>query len=312
MAKYLVTGGCGFIGSHLVDSLLDDGHRVRVLDNLSTGSRENLSSTSELVIGDVADGKLVSNCIAGMDGCFHLAAVASVQRSTEAWLETHRSNLSGTISVYDAARRLDAAAPVPVVVASSAAVYGACAEMPLAETARLEPLTPYGADKLGCEIHGCVAANMFGVPTTALRFFNVYGPRQDPASPYSGVISIFSNCVAHQRPLTIFGDGHQYRDFIYVADVVRFLRSAMARTTRPVFNVFNVCTGHRSTLNDLTVALSDVCGRSISVRYAPARKGDIRGSVGDPSAAKAALDVEAKTSLRQGLERLLGCKPDCS
>ena len=224
MALYLVTGGCGFIGSHLVEDLLNRGHRVRILDDLSTGKRSNLpagapSRQCELITGDVIDRELVERCFEGVDHCFHLAAVASVQRSNEDWSGTHRINLTGAINIFDAARRQR----VPVVYASSAAVYGDNADTPLQESAQLRPLTAYGADKLGCELHARVASLVHSVPTTGLRFFNVYGPRQCASSPYSGVISIFADRLTRAEPLVVFGDGEQTRDFIFVKDVVAFL-----------------------------------------------------------------------------------------
>src|SRR6185437_16521969 len=195
MALYLVTGGAGFIGSHLTDALLKRGDQVRVLDNLSTGKWENLDSKATLIVGDIADAGTVARAMDGVDGCFHLAAVASVELGNRDWLGTHRANLTGAITIFDAARRARPDRTVPVVYASSAAVYGDNPNLPLAETAQTRPMSAYGADKLGCELHGRVAAHVHGVRTVGCRFFNVYGPRQDPGSPYSGVISIFFNRI---------------------------------------------------------------------------------------------------------------------
>lgn len=300
MSNYLVTGGCGFIGSHLVHNLVTDGHRVRVLDDLSTGKRDNLPGGVELVVGDAADAALTARCMAGVNGCFHLAAVASVQRSVEDWIGTHRANQTATIAVLDAARPQAGRPALPVVFASSAAVYGANPAMPLDERQDTRPLSAYGADKLACELHGAVAAGVFGVPVTALRFFNVYGPRQDPGSPYSGVISIFAERTLAGRPLTFFGDGSQSRDFVYVGDVVRFLRAAMA-SAAPGLRVFNVCGGKPITLLELADTLEQVCGRKTTRIHAPARPGDIRVSLGNPAAAAAGLGVVAATPLRTGL-----------
>lgn len=300
MTTYLVTGGCGFIGSHLVHALMADGHRVLVLDNLSTGKRANLPDGAELVVGDAADSLLVQRCMAGVDGCFHLAAIASVQRSVEDWIGTHRANLTATITILDAARPAPGRPVRPVVFASSAAVYGANPNTPLDERHETRPLSAYGADKLACELHGAVAAGVFGVPVTALRFFNVYGPRQDPASPYSGVISIFAQRTLAGRPLTFFGDGRQSRDFVYVGDVVRFLRAAMDRAA-PGLRVFNVCGGRPVTLLDLADTLEQVCGRTAHRHFEAARPGDIRVSLGNPAAAAAGLGITATTALRDGL-----------
>ncbi|MES9856606.1 MAG: NAD-dependent epimerase/dehydratase family protein [Sedimenticola sp.] len=300
MAQYLITGGCGFIGSHLVESLVADDHTVRVLDNLSTGKMSNLPDGCEVIIGDVADGDLVKEAMVDMEGCFHLAAVASVQQSVEDWAGTHRSNLTGSINVFDAAR----AALTPVVYASSAAVYGDNADVPLKENSAVRPLSAYGADKLGSELHARVASLMYGVPTTGMRFFNVYGPRQDPSSPYSGVISIFCDRIQKGEEITVFGDGEQSRDFIYVKDVVRFLRAAMINNSRYP-QVFNVCTGKSVTINQLATTLMSLSGKRVSLNRAPQRQGDISTSVGDPHHSQHLLNVRAGHALSEGLRALL-------
>ena len=303
MATYLITGGCGFIGSHLAEALLGRGDRVRVLDDLSTGKRENLPAGCELLVGDVADDEAVTAAMAGVSGCWHLAAVASVVRSNEAWVATHRSNLTGTIQVLNAARNGGGRA-IPVVYASSAAVYGDNTAIPLDETAATGPLSAYGADKLGSELHARVATLVHGVPTVGLRFFNVYGPRQDPGSPYSGVISIFFDRILQGLPLTIHGDGGQTRDFIFVKDVVRFLLAGMARR-RPQPERFNVCTGRETSLLQLAETLFTVCGRRVAVRHGPVRAGDIRVSLGDPTLGCRELGLSAEITLDQGLAGML-------
>ena len=300
MARYLVTGGCGFIGSHLVEALWRRGDDVRVLDDLSTGTPAYLPPGVELIRGDVADPRTVAVGMAEVEGCFHLAAVASVVRSNEDWLGTHRTNLSGTIAVLDAARR----APLPVVFASSAAVYGDGLDLPLAEDCRAQPLTAYGADKLGCELHGVVAGRVHGVPTCGLRFFNVYGPRQDPRSPYSGVISTFCDRLRAGRPIAIHGDGRQQRDFVYVGDVVRALLAAMDVCT-PAGEVVNVCTGTATTIIALAQAIGELLGVTPQIAHAPARAGDIRCSVGDAAKARRLLGFAAATDLATGLELTL-------
>ncbi|WP_207458377.1 NAD-dependent epimerase/dehydratase family protein [Azospirillum sp. SYSU D00513] len=304
MARYLVTGGCGFIGSHLVERLLSQGHEVRVLDDLSTGRRENLPGGADIIIGDVADAPAVGRAMEGMDGCFHLAAVASVDRSREAWLETHAANLTGTIAVFDAARRARAGGPVPVVYASSAAVYGDNPAMPLTEDAATRPLSAYGADKLACELHARVADGVHGVPTAGFRFFNVYGPRQDPKSPYSGVISIFAGRIARGEPITVNGDGEQVRDFVYVKDLVRYLTAAM-EAPRPGAPVYNVCTGRPTTVNQLAETLARLAGKPLDRSHGPARTGDIRVSIGDPARLVAAFGMSCDTTLEDGLRETL-------
>lgn len=308
MARFLVTGGCGFIGSHLVDQLLRQGHRVRVLDDLSSGRTHNLAPEAELMVGDVADPALTALAMEGVTGCFHLAAIAAVQASNDDWLGTHRTNQTGAIAVFDAARKH----AVPVVYASSAAVYGDNGDLRQSEMSSTRPLSAYGADKLGCELHGRIAATAHGVPTAGLRFFNVYGPRQDPASPYAGVISIFAARAAEGAAMLVHGDGEQQRDFIFVADVVAHMTAAMdrllerQRDRKPAAGaVFNVCTGQPTRIRDLAAIVARLCGRSPVLKSAPVRPGDIRRSLGDPTAAIRHLRVAATTPLEDGLRLTL-------
>ncbi len=240
----------------------------------------------------------------GADGCFHLAAVASVERGNIDWLGTHRTNLTGAITIFDEARHAASAGPIPVVYASSAAVYGDCPDLPLSEDARLRPLSAYGADKLGCELHARVAQIVHGVRTVGCRFFNVFGPRQDPKSPYSGVISIFFDRIGRGEALTIFGDGEQTRDFVYVADVVDALLRSMDHKAAEAA-VFNVCTGRSTSIADLARTIGRVCDRHPTLRFEPARVGDIRVSLGVPDRALAALGFHAGTSLEDGLGRMV-------
>jgi UDP-glucose 4-epimerase len=300
MPLVLVTGGCGFIGSHLAEALVARGDRVRVLDDLSTGSRANLAPGAELVVGDVADPATVARAMEGASVCFHLAAIASVERGVKEWLATHRTNLSGTITVFDAAR---AAGRIPVVYASSAAVYGEQERLPIAEDAPTRPLSAYGADKLGCELHARVAGHVHGVPTLGLRFFNVFGARQDPASPYSGVISIFCDRLVRGERVRIYGDGKQTRDFVHVRDVVAGLLAA-ERAADVSAPVANLCTGRPTSVLELARAVAGLCdpeGRIPPPEYLPPRAGEIRHSVGAPDRAAALLGVSATVCLREGL-----------
>jgi len=303
MKRWLVTGGCGFIGSHLVDALLARGDTVRILDDLSTGKRHDVLAGAELRVGDVADRDEVARALTGVDGCFHLAAVASVERCTQDWLGSHRTNLTGTVTVFDAARSAGPS-PLPVVYASSAAVYGDNPHVPLSETATTRPLSAYGADKLACEFHAQVAWGVHRVPNLGLRFFNVYGPRQDPSSPYSGVISIFSDRLAAGQPIDILGDGEQTRDFVYVSDVVSHLVAGMA-VLREGAGLFNVCTGRAASILALARIMGEAIGRKPDIRHGPSRVGDIRSSIGDPSAAAAAFGFTAGVSLGEGIRRTL-------
>jgi len=304
MADYLVTGGAGFVGSHLVEDLLEDGHRVRVLDDLSTGSRGNIPRAAEFIEGDVADGPTIAQALHGVDGCFHLAAISSVERCHREWLRHHRVNLTGTINVFDKARTVNPTRALPVVYASTAAVYGDRSKYLVAEDCPPTPMSAYGADKAACEFQARIAGTVHGVPTVGLRFFNLYGPRQDPSSPYSGVISIFADRLLRGRPIEIFGDGEQVRDFTFVADAVAALRRAMAMADVAA-PVFNVCTGVGTSVQELAEVVASLCGEPLIVRRGPARQGDVRISVGDPSRAAAQLDFAARTRLPEGLAMTL-------
>lgn len=319
MPLYLVTGGCGFIGSHLCDALIARGAAVRVLDDLSTGSRANLAPGAELVVGDVADPATVRAAMAGVDAVFHLAAIASVQRCTEDWLGAHRVNLGGTIAVLEAARNPAGRGSVPVVYASSAAVYGEQEILPIVETAPTRPLSAYGADKLGSELHARVAGAVHGIPTMGFRFFNVFGPRQDPRSPYSGVISIFCDRLARGEGVEIYGDGGQTRDFICVTDVVAGLLAGLdaATTAAPVLNL---CTGRATSVLELARTIAGLCGGEPAIAHRPPRAGEIRHSVGSADLARALLGLgppieladalaEVLSWLRAGQEELAGERP---
>ena len=302
MKTYLVTGGCGFIGSHLTDALLRRGHAVRVLDDLSTGHAANLADSVQLLRGDAADPAALRAALDGVDGCFHLAAIASVERGVTDWLATHRTNLGATVAIFDEIRR--AGTRIPVVYASSAAVYGNCTALPIGEATPARPLSSYGADKLGCELHAAVATGVHGIPTVGLRFFNVYGPRQDPASPYSGVISIFCDRLLRRQQVEIYGDGRQTRDFIYVADAVAAMVRAM-EVSPPGAPVFNVCTGRPTAVRDLVGVIADLSGAPAEIAHRPARCGDIRDSVGSPDLALKALGLPETVGLREGLAQVL-------
>ena len=306
MPTFLVTGGAGFIGSHLCDALVHRGDSVRVLDDLSTGSRDNLPPGATLIEADVADPDAMRSAVKGVAGVFHLAAIASVARGVTDWLGTHRANLTGTITVFDAIRR--ASAPMPVVYASSAAVYGDCPTVPISEDAEQRPLSAYGADKYACELHARVASHVHGIPTTGLRFFNVYGPRQDPRSPYSGVISIFCEHVARGAPIEVYGDGEQTRDFVFVADVVAALLAAMLRPSAGA-PVFNVCTGIPTSVLDLARTIAELAGTALDVHHVAPRAGEIRHSTGMPQRARDAFGLGEPVLLRVGLRKVLDWLP---
>ncbi len=311
MKRFLVTGGCGFIGSHLADALCAAGHAVRVLDDLSSGQRDNLRRDAELIIGDVADPATVRRAVADMDGCFHLAAIASVARGERDWLATHRVNAGGTVALLEAISALPGERRMPVVYASSAAVYGDGADLPITEDAPCRPRSAYGADKYAGELHARIAGQVHHIPTVLLRFFNVFGPRQAPGSPYSGVISNFCDRLSRGQEIQIHGDGGQTRDFIHVGDVVAALRAAMALAMRDggaaglAAPVFNVCTGRPTSVADLARTIADLCGIPLRVLHGPARGGDIRHSTGSPTRLRQHLDLAEPLALRPGLAEML-------
>jgi len=304
MAFYLVTGGCGFIGSHLVEALIGLEHSVRVLDDLSSGSRANLTQHAELLVGDVRDPRVVRRALGDVDGCFHLAAIASVSRYHEEWSYAHDVNLSGTLNVFREASLMRAGGAIPVVYASSAAVYGEAGKTRVAEDTPLRPINAYGADKAACELHAGVMTREAKVPLTGLRFFNVYGPRQNPASMYSGVVSIFCDRMLRGEAVDIFGDGRQTRDFIHVSDVVEYLLRAMESPSTDGA-VYNICTGNPIAIADLGELIAELRGCEFKAKFRPPRAGDIRRSTGDPSRAVMQFGYLAETTLRQGLGTLL-------
>ena len=315
MARFLVTGGAGFVGSHLVAALLKQGHVVRVLDDLSSGSRDNLPPQVELILGDVSNPTAVAQAFENIDACFHLAAIASVVRCNTEWVRAHQVNLTGTVNIFDQARRQRHWREIPIVYASTAAVYGDCTAVPIGEQNPVAPLSAYAADKAACELHARVAGGVHRIPTIGLRFFNLYGPGQDPRSPYSGVITLFAKKLACGEPVDIFGDGEQVRDFIYIGDAVSALGRALpaASTSGPVFNI---CRGTGTTVRTLAETMAGLYGTDLVACYKPERCGDVRVSIGDPSRAAEQLGFTAETTLTEGLAATLKgrsttieCKP---
>ncbi len=301
----LITGGAGFIGSHLVDALLAKGYSVRVLDNLSTGKRSNLpldDARVQLVEGDVADAELLAQVVVGASAVVHLAAVASVQASVDDPVSTHQSNFIGTLNICEAMRK---AGVKRVVYASSAAVYGNNGEgASIDEETTKAPLTPYASDKLASEHYFDFYRREHGLEPVIFRFFNIFGPRQDPSSPYSGVISIFSERVQQGLPIAVFGDGEQTRDFMYVEDLVDVLVQAIELPTIPA-GAINVGWNHATTLKQVLQALEQVVGTLPVITYGPARLGDIRHSRADNRRLLASFTLPEPTPLKVGLERLL-------
>lgn len=308
MAKiYVVTGGCGFIGSHICDRLLATGQTVRVIDDLSTGRRENVSGQADLRIADIRDRSAVEDALRGADGVFHLAAVASAPASIDDWPGTNSVNLGGTVNVLDVARSAASdGSPIPVIYASSAAVYGEAETFPIREDHPLMPLSGYAADKAACELHADVAAQTFAMPTIGLRLFNVYGPRQDPSSPYSGVMSLLLDSARRETQFTIYGDGLQTRDFVWVGDVADAFVSAMtaAETAALSGEVFNICSGTEISLHALVDTVKEVTGVDFPTVNADERTGDIKRSLGTPERARQRLSFSPDVSISAGLEEM--------
>lgn len=300
---YLVTGGAGFIGSHITERLLADGHRVRILDNFSTGKQENIpdSADVEVIEGDVGDTDTVSRCMDGVDFVFHEAAIASVPETVGNPLGSERTNYRGTVNVLEAARQAGARR---VVFACSAAVYGDLPELPKQESMPVKPLSPYAIDKLASEYACRVYHSLYGLETVALRYFNVFGPRQDPSSPYSGVISIFTDCTRQGRQPAIYGDGEQTRDFVYVSDVVEANMRACS-AANAAGNAYNVATGSTVTINELLETICRLEGQTFNPSYQPAREGDIRHSCADISCTARDLDWQPQVGFEEGLKILL-------
>lgn len=301
MQKCLVTGGAGFIGSNLVERLVGEPLQVRVLDNLSSGFLENLEPFREYIDfkeGDVRDLGTLEEVMSDVEVVFHQAAVVSVPQSVEDPIETAMVNDLGTLNVLEAARH---SGVTRVVFASSCAVYGDLAQLPKKEDMDTKPLSPYAATKLHGEIYAQLYGDLYGLETVCLRYFNVYGPRQDPTSPYSGVISIFMDKAVQGEVPTIYGDGEQYRDFVYVADVVQANLLAAYRENISGA-VINVGTGNLVTVNSLWKEIAQRAGVQGEPERAPLRPGDIRESVADISRARELLGYEPRYSLEEGLQ----------
>jgi UDP-glucose 4-epimerase len=306
MATYLVTGGAGFIGSHLCDALIGK-HKIYVLDNLSTGQKKNLPKGVVLVEGDVRDDLLVRDLMAKVDGCFHLAAVVSVPLCNQDFLTTHEINLTGTLNILQAAQALTqghSSKHIPIVFASSCAVYGDAQKLPCKESSPTIPISIYAQTKLASEYYGRFMNELHQVPFTALRIFNVYGPRQRLDSSYSGVISLFLNALLHDKACIYFGDGGQSRDFVYVKDVVGFFVKAM-ETSNKQARVFNICRGKDTQIKEIALLLSQLLGKKLSVVHKPKKEGDIYRSYGSPKLAKAGLGAVAAIALQEGLKDLI-------
>jgi UDP-glucose 4-epimerase len=305
MKKYIVTGGAGFIGSALVRGLLalKDGS-VEVIDNLSTGHRDNLNDIESQIAfhqADICDFNAIAPIIAGADSVFHIAAIPSVPKSIVSPVPSHSSNIDGTFNVL---RACVEGKVHKVVYAASSSAYGDTVELPKVETMQANPKSPYAAQKLLGEYYCAVFSSCYGIDATSLRFFNVYGPRQDPSSPYSGVISVFMTSLLQGTSPTIFGDGEQTRDFTYIDDVVELVIKA-SKAPGVAGKVFNAGNGNRYCLNEVWSLLQKMEGVTIPATFAPSRAGDVRDSQADTSAAVRELGHAPRFSLEDGLRRTL-------
>lgn len=304
MARYLITGGAGFIGSNIAHELVRRGDDVCVLDDMSTGRAANLAdiaSDVEFVEASITERDAVFDVMEGRDYCIHQAAIASVPRSLEQPVETCQANITGTVNVFKAAcdrgiRR--------VVFASSSSVYGNATEAPVLESLPLAPISPYGITKATDEMYGTVFNDLFGMDIVALRYFNVFGPRQDPKSDYAAVIPIFIRRMLQGLPPTVHGDGKQSRDFTYVSNVVDANLRACSVEER-IGGIYNVACGATKCIIDLVDTINRVLGTSLEPVYEPGRAGDIRMSWADVTAARRAFGYETKVSFEEGLRQTI-------
>jgi UDP-glucose 4-epimerase len=307
-SRVLVSGGAGFIGSHLVEALLAEGRAVRVVDNLSTGHRSNLAHLEgafEWLEGDLADFEVCLQAVDGVTEILHQAAVPSVPRSVLEPLQSHASGATATLNLLEAARQAGARR---FIFAASSSAYGDTEELPKHEAMVPNPLSPYAAAKLASEHYIRVYARTMGLDGASLRYFNVFGPRQDPSSPYSGVISLFARLMAEGQAPVIYGDGSQTRDFTYVANVVQANLKALG-SPRPLNGeAFNVGTGTRISLLDLIASINKILGTNLEPQFQPSRAGDVRDSQASLDRIKAVLGYEPTVDFEEGLRRTLGVK----
>ncbi|KTC66308.1 NAD dependent epimerase/dehydratase family protein (plasmid) [Legionella adelaidensis] len=298
MAKYIITGGCGFIGSHLTKKLLDSGHEVIVIDDLSNGKKR--FSQAEYVIESIEFFSKIRKFFIDCDACFHLAAIPTVEISFEDWMPVHRVNLQGSLNVFRAAME---AGNIPVIYASSCGVYGDTTALPLREDLFINPLSSYGCDKYSAELNAFFLNRIYGLPSIGLRFFNVYGPGQPPNSPYSGVITRFITQMLKEEPFIIYGDGEQTRDFVFVQDIVNSLLHAI-KIVEDKAEVINICTGIPTTINQLASKIAELTHKKNKTQWDPPRVFDVRNSWGSTEKMKK-KGFKTEILLDQGLRETI-------
>ena len=303
MAYYLVTGGAGFIGSHLAEELVRRGQRVRIVDSLITGARRNVAHVSgvDFLEGDLADAGVAERAVQGIDYVLHQAAIPSVPRSVADPVTSHRANVDASLKLLVAARE---GGVKRVVYAGSSSAYGNTSTLPKREDMPTHPLSPYALQKLVVEQYCRLFTELYELETVTIRYFNVFGPRQDPGSPYSGVVSLFATALLEGRPPIMYGDGEQTRDFTYVANVVDGVLRAV-EAPGAVGEVVNVATGGRISLNELLRTMSRIVGSRIEPVFKAPRAGDVRDSQADISKAKTLLGYAPTVTLEEGLTRTL-------
>jgi nucleoside-diphosphate-sugar epimerase len=300
--RYLVTGGAGFIGSNTVDELVRRGHSVVVLDDISSGKEDNLAEIRNKITfikGSITDIEVVRKAMHEAEYVLHLAARTSVPRSVKDPIETNKINIDGTLNVLVAAKELKVKR---VVFAASSSAYGETPTLPKIETMQPQPISPYGVTKYVGELYGQTFGRCYGLENVALRYFNIFGPRQDPSSPYSGVLAKFCTAFLEETPPVVFGDGEQTRDFTYVENAVQANLLA-CEAPNVSGKVFNVGVGGRVSLNDVLLELRKITGKTLEAKYEPPREGDIRDSQADISQAKEFLGYEPQVSFEEGLAR---------
>ncbi len=304
MDTYLVTGGAGFIGSHIVDALVKNGEKVRVIDNLSTGNAANLEhliNDIEFIEGDIRDTNLLDKAMKGVDFCFHEAALPSVARSVEDPITVNQVNIDGTLNLLFAAKKNKVKR---FIYASSSSAYGDSSSLPKKEDMKPHPLSPYAVSKLTGEYYCGVFYSVYGLETLCLRYFNVFGPRQDPNSQYAAVIPKFITCFLRNTSPQIYGDGTQSRDFTYIDNVV-YANMLAAKAKSTSGQVLNIACGRRTSLNDLVELLKNLLSSKVSPDYAEPRSGDIKHSLADISEARHMLGYSPKTSFEQGIKKTI-------